>query len=332
MDYDVALLVFGILLLLVGLVGKVRAKEIEVGTSSPSARVIIGLVGVGLISLSLFFAEQSTAEQSAALEGVLALADEQAQAATVAQAQAAEDRATAAEEALADTQARAAAAAQAAAEARARTAEEALDDARARAAADAQAASEARALAAEEALAAADAQTAADAQAAAEQRARVAEEALAAAEAQAAADAQAAREAALAAEQALAAVDEPTTVRETEPAFVEVEIIVHTGSGRGGGSDDPIVVAFSKDSAANVVGPDELRTSMIGVLILPRNGSGDDRLREGRRSLIGSILGACYVQVLNYGNDGWAGASIQITVDGASFSGILALPPGQGEA
>ena len=159
---------------------------------------------------------------------------------------------------------------------------------------------EARADAAEEALAdtqaraAADAQTAADAQAAAEQRARVAEEALAAAEAQAAADAQAAREAALAAEQALAAVDQLAEVSpETEPAFVEVEVIVHTGSGRGGGSDDPIVVAFSKDSAANVVGPDELRTSMVGGLILPPNGSGDDRLREGRRSLVGSILGAC---------------------------------------
>ena len=86
MTYDVALLVFGILLLLVGLVGKVRAKELEVGTSSPSARVIIGLVGVGLISLSLFFAEQSTAGQSAALDSVLALAEEQAQAVTVAQA------------------------------------------------------------------------------------------------------------------------------------------------------------------------------------------------------------------------------------------------------
>ena len=155
MDYPVALLVFGILLLLVGLVGKVRAKELEVGTSSPSARVIIGVVGVGLISLSLFFAEQSAAGQSAALDSVLALAEEQAQAATVAQAQAAEARAAAAEEALADTQARAAADAQAAADARVRTAEEALAAAEAQAAADAQAAREA-ALAAEQALAAVD--------------------------------------------------------------------------------------------------------------------------------------------------------------------------------
>jgi len=208
------------------------------------------LVGVGLISLSLFFAEQDAAGQSKALDSVRALAEEHAQAATVAQAQAAEARAAAAEEALAD------------------------------------------------------------------------------------ADAQAAREAAVAAEQALTAVDQPAEVSpETEPAFVEVEVIVHTGSGRGGGSDAPIVVAFSKDSAANVVGPDEPRTSMIGVLILPPNGSGDDRAREGRRSLIGSILSACYVQVLNYGNDGWAGASIQITMDGASFleSSLYPRARGRGE-
>ncbi|MDH3422971.1 MAG: hypothetical protein OEN00_08255 [Gemmatimonadota bacterium] len=53
MDYNVALLVFGILLLLVGLVGKVKAKELEIGTSSKVARTVIGLIGALLVALSL---------------------------------------------------------------------------------------------------------------------------------------------------------------------------------------------------------------------------------------------------------------------------------------
>ena len=57
MSYEVALLVFGILLLLVGLVGKVKAKELEVGTSSTIIRIVTGLVGVALIVLSLAFTD-----------------------------------------------------------------------------------------------------------------------------------------------------------------------------------------------------------------------------------------------------------------------------------
>ena len=53
MDYSVALLVFGILLLLIGLIGKVKAKELEVGTSSRTIRSVVGTVGVVLITLSL---------------------------------------------------------------------------------------------------------------------------------------------------------------------------------------------------------------------------------------------------------------------------------------
>jgi hypothetical protein len=53
MSYDVTLLVFGILLLLVGLVGKIRAKELECGTENTAARVVIACVGVLLILASL---------------------------------------------------------------------------------------------------------------------------------------------------------------------------------------------------------------------------------------------------------------------------------------
>jgi hypothetical protein len=53
MNYAVALLIFGILLLLIGLVGKVKAKELEVGTSSRIIRSVVGTVGVVLIALSL---------------------------------------------------------------------------------------------------------------------------------------------------------------------------------------------------------------------------------------------------------------------------------------
>ncbi len=52
MTFDVALLVFGVLLLLVGLVGKVKAKELEVGTNSRVARSVIGLIGAAMLALS----------------------------------------------------------------------------------------------------------------------------------------------------------------------------------------------------------------------------------------------------------------------------------------
>ena len=55
MDYYVALLVFGVLLLLLGLVGKVKAKELEVGTSNVTVRIVTTLVGSVLIVLSFVF-------------------------------------------------------------------------------------------------------------------------------------------------------------------------------------------------------------------------------------------------------------------------------------
>lgn len=52
MTYEVTLLVFGILLLLVGLLGKVKAKELEVGTSSTVARLVMASLGILLVVLS----------------------------------------------------------------------------------------------------------------------------------------------------------------------------------------------------------------------------------------------------------------------------------------
>ena len=52
MSYQVTLLVFGILLMLLGLVGKIKAKEIEVGTSSAIVRIVTGFIGIVLIVLS----------------------------------------------------------------------------------------------------------------------------------------------------------------------------------------------------------------------------------------------------------------------------------------
>jgi len=53
MSYTVTLLIFGILLLLVGLVGEVKAKELEIGTSSKIVRIVLSLIGIFLVMLSL---------------------------------------------------------------------------------------------------------------------------------------------------------------------------------------------------------------------------------------------------------------------------------------
>ena len=51
-NFKVSLLVFGIILLLLGLVGKIKAKEIEVGTSSRIVRFVTTLIGTVLIVFS----------------------------------------------------------------------------------------------------------------------------------------------------------------------------------------------------------------------------------------------------------------------------------------
>ena len=52
MTYEVGLLSFGILLMLLGLIGKIKAKELEVGTSSVIVRVVTLIIGLFLIVLS----------------------------------------------------------------------------------------------------------------------------------------------------------------------------------------------------------------------------------------------------------------------------------------
>lgn len=52
MTYEVALLSFGVILLLLGLIGKVKIKEIDIGTRNGTARIAASLVGIILILLS----------------------------------------------------------------------------------------------------------------------------------------------------------------------------------------------------------------------------------------------------------------------------------------
>src|SRR5262245_10703418 len=53
MSYEVTLLVFGILLLLIGLIGRVKAQQLEVGTENPLVRVVTAIVGLLLVASSL---------------------------------------------------------------------------------------------------------------------------------------------------------------------------------------------------------------------------------------------------------------------------------------
>jgi hypothetical protein len=52
MTFQVALLIFGILLLLLGLVGKIKAKELEAGTTNPAARTVFSILGLILVVVS----------------------------------------------------------------------------------------------------------------------------------------------------------------------------------------------------------------------------------------------------------------------------------------
>jgi hypothetical protein len=56
MDYQTALLTFGVGLLLLGMIGQVKLKELEVGTSNNISRSILGALGVILILLSFYSA------------------------------------------------------------------------------------------------------------------------------------------------------------------------------------------------------------------------------------------------------------------------------------
>jgi hypothetical protein len=53
-EFPAVLLTLGVTLLLVGLVGKVKSKEFEVGTENKTVRVILGSIGAVFIGLALF--------------------------------------------------------------------------------------------------------------------------------------------------------------------------------------------------------------------------------------------------------------------------------------
>ena len=46
------LLTLGVILLVVGLIGQVKAREIEVGTQNPIVRVILGLIGLTFVLIA----------------------------------------------------------------------------------------------------------------------------------------------------------------------------------------------------------------------------------------------------------------------------------------
>ncbi len=48
------LLTLGVILLVVGLIGQVKAREIEVGTQNPIVRVILGLIGLTFVLIALY--------------------------------------------------------------------------------------------------------------------------------------------------------------------------------------------------------------------------------------------------------------------------------------
>jgi hypothetical protein len=50
---ETTLLTLGILLILIGLIGQVKAKEIEVGTNNTFVRIILGVIGVVFVYLAL---------------------------------------------------------------------------------------------------------------------------------------------------------------------------------------------------------------------------------------------------------------------------------------
>ncbi len=53
MDLKTTLLTLGVILILVGLIGQVKAKEIEVGTKNPLARLVLGLIGFAFVGVAL---------------------------------------------------------------------------------------------------------------------------------------------------------------------------------------------------------------------------------------------------------------------------------------
>jgi hypothetical protein len=55
-EFPVVLLTLGVTLLLVGLIGKVKTKDMEVGTENKIVRVIVGSIGAAFVALALLIA------------------------------------------------------------------------------------------------------------------------------------------------------------------------------------------------------------------------------------------------------------------------------------
>jgi hypothetical protein len=64
-EFPVVLLTLGVTLLLVGLIGKVKSGDLEVGTENKAVRLILGVIGAAFIGLSLFIAFRPTTPSSA---------------------------------------------------------------------------------------------------------------------------------------------------------------------------------------------------------------------------------------------------------------------------
>ena len=107
-----------------------------------------------------------------------------------------------------------------------------------------------------------------------------------------------------------------------------VSITVVTAKGESGDDTvDTIVVAFSTRSIRNIESPSELKP--LQEFAIPGEGNTEPGKDFTMDYTVGndSIVGACYVQVLNRGNDGWAGEFIEIVVDGNATLPLTPLYP-----
>ena len=107
-----------------------------------------------------------------------------------------------------------------------------------------------------------------------------------------------------------------------------VEIVLTTAkSGRGGSTNDTITVAFSNQSAVSVSGPMQLVN--LAEFSIPGRGNTEAGMetRYERTTHDVRFEDACYVRVVNFGTDGWAGESIEILVDGVEFLPKTSLHP-----
>jgi hypothetical protein len=93
-------------------------------------------------------------------------------------------------------------------------------------------------------------------------------------------------------------------------------------------SDDQLTIVFSNRS---VEGPRPPKPFFGDDIVQEFSFSGTDftanQLRFTRRVNDKSFLDARYIRVVNYGNDGWAGQQISLTVDGQDVLRNVAMAP-----